>query len=111
MYICMFIINLLIPAAMIIIGYMMYKHPPKSINWWYGYRTKRSMKSMDTWKFAHDYCGRLWLKTGFVLLALSIIAMLPVKGTSDEQLGNIIILMILIQSCVLIVPVFLSKKL
>ncbi|MDO4554333.1 MAG: SdpI family protein, partial [Lachnospiraceae bacterium] len=23
-----------------------------------GYRTSRSMKNMDTWKFAHEYSGR-----------------------------------------------------
>jgi len=29
---------------------MMYKHPPKSINAIYGYRTARSMKNDETWK-------------------------------------------------------------
>jgi len=55
-------------VIMIGVGYMMYKHPPKSINAIYGYRTARSMKNDETWKFAHDCCGRLWFKLGFILL-------------------------------------------
>jgi len=42
----MFLCNLMIPVIMIGVGYMMYKHPPKSINAIYGYRTARSMKMM-----------------------------------------------------------------
>jgi len=42
----------MIPVIMIGVGYMMYKHPPKSINAIYGYRTARSMKNDETWKFA-----------------------------------------------------------
>lgn len=56
----MFCCNLLIPAIFIFAGRMMWKHYPKEINDILGYRTKRSMKNIDTWKFAHEYCGRLW---------------------------------------------------
>ena len=55
----MFISDLLIPAIMFIVGRMMCKHCPKRINSVIGYRTTRSMKNMDTWKFVHDYCCRL----------------------------------------------------
>lgn len=60
----MFVCNMLTPAIMIIAGYMMWKHCPPEINPIWGYRTIRAMKNMDTWKFAHDYCGRLWWKIG-----------------------------------------------
>ena len=66
--IAMFIFNLLIPVLMIIFGRIMYKHAPKSINGVYGYRTSMSMKNEDTWKFAHDDCGRLWYKIGLIML-------------------------------------------
>lgn len=72
-WISMFICNMLIPLLMVISGYLMYKHPPKEINGLYGYRTSRSMKNKDTWKFAHDYCGRIWVKAGMILLVPSTI--------------------------------------
>ena len=56
----MLICDMIIPIVMVIVGRMMWKHCPKYINGMLGYRTTRSMKNMDTWKFAHDDCGKLW---------------------------------------------------
>ena len=86
-FICMFICNLLIPATMIITGYFMYKKPPKEINGVIGYRTPMSSKNMDTWKFAHDYCGRLWLKIGIILLVPSIIVQIPFVNSDENTVG------------------------
>lgn len=55
----LFICNLLIPVVVIVTGRIMWKHYPKNINGLVGYRTTRSMKNMDTWRFANEYCGRL----------------------------------------------------
>ena len=71
------ICDLLIPIVMILAGIIMWKHAPKQINGLLGYRTTRSMKNMDTWKFAHDHCGRLWWKIGLILLIATIPAHLP----------------------------------
>lgn len=59
-----FVFDLLIPVLMILSGKAMQNHCPKNINGMIGYRTPRSMKNMDTWKYAHEYCGGLWQKTG-----------------------------------------------
>ena len=67
------ICNLLIPVIMLITGKLMWKHYPKNINGFIGYRTTRSMMNMDTWNFANEYCGHLWYKMGIVMLVLSII--------------------------------------
>ena len=60
-FIAMFLCNLLMPLIMLIGGYCIYKNPPKEINGLVGYRTTMSKKNKDTWTFAHDYCGRLWI--------------------------------------------------
>lgn len=49
--------GVVIPVILIIFGWIMWKHPPKKVNKICGYRTKRSMTNMDTWKFAHDIVG------------------------------------------------------
>lgn len=54
-----FVFDLLIPVLMILSGKAMQNHCPKNINGMIGYRTPRSMKNMDTWKYAHEYCGGL----------------------------------------------------
>ena len=86
-YILMFICNLLIPIVMLICGFFMSKYPPKEINGIIGYRTTMSRKNKDTWKFAHDYCGRLWFKIGLVLLIPAIIIQIPFAYSSEDTIG------------------------
>ncbi len=86
-YIMMFICNLLMPTIMLICGFFMYKYPPKEINGIIGYRTTMSRKNKDTWKFAHDYCGRLWFKIGLVLLIPTIIIQIPFAYSSEDTIG------------------------
>ena len=76
MWAFMLVCNLLCPIAMIVIGRKFAENPPKERNGWYGYRTNRSMKSQDTWDFAHQVCGRIWRKTGWAMLPLAVLGQL-----------------------------------
>lgn len=67
---------LLTPAIMLGIALDWKKHPPKKINWIYGYRTKRSTASQAAWDFAHRYCSGLWLRLGGALGAGTVLAVL-----------------------------------
>lgn len=109
-FIGMFLCNMLIPLIMVFSGYMMYKHPPKDINGLIGYRTERSRKNKDTWKFAHDYCGRLWLMVGFVLLIPTIIAQIPFAKSSDDVVGLITIVIETVQVLTLIGSILPVEK-
>jgi uncharacterized membrane protein len=91
---------------MIVCGRMMWKNPPKSINGIIGYRTSRSMKNMDTWKFAHDYCGRLWWKMGWIMLIPSIIIQLPIYNSADNTIGMVGGILCTVQCVFLIISIF-----
>ena len=106
----MFIFNLLIPVLMIIFGRIMYKHAPKSINGVYGYRTSMSMKNEDTWKFAHDYCGRLWYKIGLIMLIPSVLVQLPFVKSSTDTIGIMTVVLETVQICVMIASIFPTEK-
>ena len=84
-WIFMFVFDLSIPCIMILFGQRFLKKPPQNINSFYGYRTTMSMKNMDTWKFAHAYCGKLWKTTGWILLGISIIVPLFVLFKDMEN--------------------------
>ncbi|MBO5088725.1 MAG: SdpI family protein [Lachnospiraceae bacterium] len=101
-WVFMLLSNLLIPFLMIVLGRWMWKSPPKNINDILGYRTTMSRKNQDTWKFAHDYCGRLWWKVGWIMLPLSIALMLPVLGKTTDAIGNWGGILCLIQCVILI---------
>ena len=55
----MLAVDLLIPATMIGFGLLFLKRPPKKINAIFGYRSMRSMRNEDTWRFAHQHCGKV----------------------------------------------------
>lgn len=112
-YIFLFLCNLLIPLIMLIAGYSMYKNPPKEINGIVGYRTAMSRKNKDTWAFAHNYCGKLWMKSGVILLIPTVIAQIPFIGSGENVVGTVSIMIDVIQLAVLIgsiVPVEKALK-
>ena len=102
----LFICNLIVPVIMLIAGRMMWKHCPQKINSVYGYRTRRSMKNMDTWKFAHNYCGRLWYKIGCIMLLLTVVVQISFFRSGEEVIGTVGLVLCTIQIFVLIASIF-----
>ena len=50
------------------------RKPPKNINNYYGYRTKRSMKSQEAWDYAQQIAPVEMKKASYILFGLSVIA-------------------------------------
>ncbi len=102
--------DVLIPLIMILFGRLMWKHCPSKINGWYGYRTSRSMKNMDTWSFAHEHFGKQWWKIGWILLAPSVVALLPVYRGSENRIAIVFLAVMVVQSVFLIYPIFRTER-
>lgn len=102
--------NLIIPIILIIAGRMMWKHCPQKINAIYGYRTTRSMKNMDTWKFAHDFCGRLWWKIGWISLIPSGVILIPFYNKSEDTIGIVGTVICMLQLAALIISIFPTES-
>ena len=92
----MLIVVLLIPLTMLLFGWLFFRRTPKEINYVFGYRTKRSMRNEETWKFANQYLGKVWYLCGLLSAPLSVIAMAIVfeKGTETMSTVGFIITMI-----------------
>ena len=108
-WIFMFIMCLLTPAVMIGFGKYFMKGGPKQINGVIGYRTHRSMKNQETWRFAHQYSGRIWHRSGLALLPISIVAMLFVYGKSVDVTGFAGLIIVIAQMIVMICAVPLTE--
>lgn len=106
----MLAVSLVIPLTMIIFGRHFMHHPPKDINRFYGYRTSMSIKSRETWDFAHMYFGKLWFILGLVLLPLSLIPMFFLLGKSVETTGNFSLVIMGVQLVFLVVPIFPTER-
>eukprot|EP01054_Gregarina_sp_Poly1_P002073 Gregarina_sp_Poly_1__2072@NODE_1546_length_3868_cov_114_096290_g436_i2_p4_GENE_NODE_1546_length_3868_cov_114_096290_g436_i2NODE_1546_length_3868_cov_114_096290_g436_i2_p4_ORF_typecomplete_len130_score8_78SdpI/PF13630_6/2_1e03SdpI/PF13630_6/3_3e16DUF4405/PF14358_6/0_032_NODE_1546_length_3868_cov_114_096290_g436_i223892778 len=87
LWVLMLSINVLNIIMMVGIGLYFRNGGPKHINWYIGYRTNRSMKNLETWKFAHKYCGNILIIAGCSLAPLSIIAMLPLFGKEIDVIA------------------------
>ncbi len=113
---------LLIPLSMIILGKRAITYEAKDkfdmskyrrkINikgekeWLYlsGYRTRRSMKNDETYKFAQKKAGKYWYPSGIILLLPSIIAMFLVIGKNKNTISWIGLAVVAVQMLVLLMP-------
>lgn len=66
-----FLILILTGFIFCIVGLIIFKYPPKSINYLYGYRTSSSMKSQERWNFAQVYSAKKLIQSGFVLMFIA----------------------------------------
>jgi uncharacterized membrane protein len=104
-WIFMLVMALLVPIAMISIAMRFGKNPPKKINHLVGYRTTRSMKNTATWEFANCYCAKLWWRIGWIMLPLSVIAMLFSFGREIDYIGMYGFVVVLVQLAFLILSI------
>lgn len=108
-WIFILVVVLIFPMLMIAFGNSFVKNPPTSINKYFGYRSKMSMKNIQTWRFAHQSIGKIWNKFGLVLVPFSIIVMLFVIGKSDDIVGILGCIICGIQIITTFVTIFLTE--
>ena len=72
-----------LPAGIIflIVGRMMQKYPPRWPNYWYGYRTMRSLKTKQSFDAANAFSARLMVKYGTALIAAGLLLALFFRET------------------------------
>ena len=102
--------DLIVPTVQIVAGYILWRHCPKKINHFLGYRTLRSMKNSDTWDFANRHCGRAWLKVGLLTLIPTILVHIPFYSSSDDAVGILGAIVPLLQCAVLALSIIPTEK-
>lgn len=107
-WIFMFIVTLLIPAALLLTWYLCPKL--KTINNASGYRSKWSMQNQDTWDFAQKYCSKISLYMFFPSLILAIAIMPAMISKSIGRIGWIGLGITMIQMMSFIVIMIYTEK-
>ena len=95
----------LIPFVMIIFGIIFLICAPKGVNYIFGYRTRKSMKSKETWDYSHKLLGRFWLILGVITLPLVLLSMYFVRGMGDDIVGLVGALVTLASFIPLLLPI------
>ena len=106
----MLLVILIIPLLMVGFGLVLMKNPPKKINSVYGYRTRRSVRSQETWDFAHYYFGKLWLVCGLVSIPISLVPICLVLGKSEQVISVAGLIVLGIQTLLLLVTILLTER-
>ena len=96
---------LMLPAVMLIAGCMMYKHTPHRGSVPFGYRSKASMRSPETGKFANEYCGKLWLRLGLALLLAVIAAFILMWNDGDDAVAKTGVVIIVAETVLMVVSI------
>jgi len=66
-------ISFMVGAIFTAVGAILYKFPPKKINWFYGYRTPASMRSQERWEFAQQFSAIRMFASGVTMMLLSVV--------------------------------------
>ena len=100
----------MLPILMLLIGYLMFKYPPKKINPIIGYRTFKSMKNEKTWKKANQYCGRLWIKLGTIMLTITFLLFILMYLRNITLTENILLVFIFSQLGIMLLSIFIVEN-
>lgn len=73
------------------ISLIFYLFPPPKINYFYGYRTKRSMKNIDNWKLANKMAAKGMLTVMAINLVLSLLFTQILELSSLKLLAVVLI--------------------
>jgi uncharacterized membrane protein len=95
------IVHFLMAPVLLLIAGLCRMFPPKRINYFYGYRTARSMGSHEAWLEANQYSTRLMFRLAWLLMVFQLAAywllgpeqsLLPAAGFFILGLGVLIYL-------------------
>lgn len=74
-----------------LVSLVLSKFPPKKINYFYGYRTKASMKSQESWNFSQNYISKkMKYMSLYILIIVAFSSFLKIELMWSLWLGIII---------------------
>lgn len=87
----------LISAIFIITGFYLKKYPPKEINYFYGYRSKRALKNQEQWNFSQQKSAVELIRTGKLLLISQVfIFFIPEEHLYTPYILGVIVVLIML---------------
>ncbi|WP_130861906.1 SdpI family protein [Bacilliculturomica massiliensis] len=101
---------LLMPVIMAGLGFLWKNHAPRTINSFYGYRTKRSMKSPAAWEFAHRYAGRAWLYASLPAAAIPLTVLYLYRNAGKDAMAFAAIGGMVVQLALLLLAIPLTER-
>lgn len=84
------------PVVVLIMGFVMYSNPPKMITrHYYGYRTRMSIKSHETWDYSQRLSAIVSIYTGSIMLIITVIVFIVFLKKSSDYLTAYVITVVI----------------
>ena len=103
MYYFCFVLLMIVPVAMFVVGLRWRLKPPAFKAPGIVYRTETTEKSPEVWVFAHTHCGKLWIRFGAIFAVISAVLMIVFSGSYQ----NFLLWLLCGQMLILCVTVFM----
>lgn len=113
MNLVMVLTDFLIPALMLLFGLVFWKAPSDKVDKWYGYRTKRALKSREAYVFAQVRMGRIWTEAAIPMAVLTLVCVLLLRESGDFPLISLGVMGVqagVMLLCMIPVELALKKK-
>ena len=101
----LFILLISVGPILIVVGYLMLKFPPRSMNSIIGYRTKQAKSSLDKWNFAQTYSAVQLIKSGIIGASIAVGVMMPGLDEFKNVYVGLFFVLVLV-----IYPVYKTEK-
>lgn len=90
------LVHLVLGPLMLVLSLIFKFFPPKEINDFYGYRTKRSKKSQEAWDVANAYSFNLMIIASLSTIILQLILILTVSKDNSIMISAAGLVMFLV---------------
>lgn len=100
----------LLPVIYFLVGLLMKMYPPKKINYFVGYRTRKSMRNKKNWDVANKYCGEIMIKLGFSLFLISLLIFILSIFKVIIFTEDMLLVITLFETFVVFIPVFIVEN-
>ena len=104
------VLTLFVPLLMVVCGVIMKKYHSDEPNSTLGYRTKRSMKNKDTWKFANELAGSIWIKWGTIVTVVSAVFDVIYFCINKKYTAGLMLFAVIIQSVIMLLTFYPVEK-
>lgn len=111
MYYLCFVLVMIVPVAMFVIGLRWRLKPPPFKTSGLVYRTEVTERTPEIWEFAHIHCGKLWSRFGVIMAVISTVLMVVLPGSYQKFLLWLLTAQMLIMCVTVFMIDLLSKNL
>ncbi|MFC5269325.1 SdpI family protein [Adhaeribacter terreus] len=89
-------IGLISGFIFVVAGLVLRFFPPKKINWYYGYRTAKSMRNHEIWRAGNRYAAQLLWQLGLVMMLIGAFTFPLGPSAFTGILAGIILMLLLV---------------